>query len=422
VLRVAVVGAGLAGLCLAQGLRRDGIEVTVYERDADLSVRGQGYRLHLDARAGLALQHCLGEEAFALFLASVGEPGRAVTVLDHRLRVVRRLEGGPARSAAAGLAPQSLSVSADRRTLREVLAFGLDDVLRFSHEFVSYEAREPVGPGAAGGDGVVLRFADGRSASADVLVGADGAHSVVRRQFLPGARVEDTGARCVYGRTLLSALDQVDLPGCFADGFTAVTAGRLGLACGMHRYRSSFDDLATCWPQARLTPQPDYLMWALSGRGPDLPVADAALRTLGPAALHDRVIRAVSGWHPTVRQVIERATVADTQLIQVHAAGIPTSPWTPTRVTVIGDAIHAMSPARGSGANTALADAARLASALAAVTQETPESTGTGLLTRIGHSEADLRRIGDEAVAAARQAEMRYGRPPRWLRLFTRHS
>jgi 2-polyprenyl-6-methoxyphenol hydroxylase-like FAD-dependent oxidoreductase len=53
-LRVAVAGAGLGGLCLAQGLLRAGADVTIYERDASLTGRRQGYRLHVDARAGLA--------------------------------------------------------------------------------------------------------------------------------------------------------------------------------------------------------------------------------------------------------------------------------------------------------------------------------------------------------------------------------
>ena len=60
--RVAAAGAGPGGLCLAQGLRRAGAEVTVYERDDGCARRRQGYRLHVDARAGLALQECLPPE------------------------------------------------------------------------------------------------------------------------------------------------------------------------------------------------------------------------------------------------------------------------------------------------------------------------------------------------------------------------
>jgi len=61
-LRVAVAGGGLGGLCLAQGLARAGADVMVYERDATLAGRRQGYRLHVDARAGLALDATLPPE------------------------------------------------------------------------------------------------------------------------------------------------------------------------------------------------------------------------------------------------------------------------------------------------------------------------------------------------------------------------
>jgi 2-polyprenyl-6-methoxyphenol hydroxylase-like FAD-dependent oxidoreductase len=54
-MRVAVAGAGVGGLCLAQGLRRGGVDVRVFERGGP---RRQGYRLHLDARAGIALARC----------------------------------------------------------------------------------------------------------------------------------------------------------------------------------------------------------------------------------------------------------------------------------------------------------------------------------------------------------------------------
>ncbi|HEY3480100.1 MAG TPA: NAD(P)-binding protein [Streptomyces sp.] len=54
-----MVGGGVSGLCLAQGLRQDGVDVTVYERDPALGSGRQGYRIHLDARAGLATS-CAG--------------------------------------------------------------------------------------------------------------------------------------------------------------------------------------------------------------------------------------------------------------------------------------------------------------------------------------------------------------------------
>jgi phytoene dehydrogenase-like protein len=72
-LRVAVAGGGLGGLCLAQGLLKAGVDVTVYERDARLAGRRQGYRLHVDARAGLALEQCLPPESLALFQATCGD-------------------------------------------------------------------------------------------------------------------------------------------------------------------------------------------------------------------------------------------------------------------------------------------------------------------------------------------------------------
>ena len=52
-LRVAVAGGGLGGLCLAQGLLKAGVDVTVYERDTQLAAWRQGYRLHVDAPACL---------------------------------------------------------------------------------------------------------------------------------------------------------------------------------------------------------------------------------------------------------------------------------------------------------------------------------------------------------------------------------
>ena len=47
-MRVAIIGGGIGGLCLAQGLKQAGVSVAVYERDRTPTARLQGFRIHID--------------------------------------------------------------------------------------------------------------------------------------------------------------------------------------------------------------------------------------------------------------------------------------------------------------------------------------------------------------------------------------
>jgi 2-polyprenyl-6-methoxyphenol hydroxylase-like FAD-dependent oxidoreductase len=380
-LRVAVVGGGLGGLCLAQGLLRAGADVTVYERDASLVTRRQGYRLHLDARAGLALEATLPPESFARFQATCAQPSRRLTVTTERLRVLHEQADN---RGADPYAPATLSTSVDRHTFREVLAAGLGGRIAFGHELARYDAR----PGA-----VRLHFAGGQEAEADVLVGADGVGSAVRGQYLPAASPADSGARCIYGKTPLNP--DAALPAVLEDGFTAVVGGRIGMAIGVVRFRTP--------PQALgLTPATDYLMWALAGDRQCFGVPDSELTALDPAGLHTLSAKLIRTWHPDLRALHAAADVDQTFAIRVRTS--PAVPaWPPSRVTVLGDAIHAMSPARGSGANTALQDAALLCRLL--TTDGMLTTDGSGVVAAIGDYERQMREYGYAAVAASRQAE-----------------
>ena len=86
-------------------------------------------------------------------------------------------------------------------------------------------------------------------------------------------------------------------------------------------------------------------------------------------------------------------------------SSVPVLAWPASRVTLLGDAIHAMSPARGSGANTALNDAEELCRALVPAAQ--PESADP--VTAIGADEQKMRDYGYAAVEASRQAEAETG-------------
>lgn len=88
---VAVVGAGLSGLCLAQSLKKSGIDVHVYERDDSAETRGQGYRITLDERGVRALEVCLPDSLFTLFEATSGAPGGFFRFTRRDLREIFRL-------------------------------------------------------------------------------------------------------------------------------------------------------------------------------------------------------------------------------------------------------------------------------------------------------------------------------------------
>ena len=383
-LRVAVAGAGLGGLCLAQGLVRAGVDVQVYERDSAPDVRRQGYRLHLDARAGLALDACLRPELFRLVLATASRPGRRFTVLSSQLRVMHETLGDPNGDPDQ---PHTLTTSVNRGTLREILGAGLDERIHLGRELVGYQS-DP--------DGVTLHFADGSVERADVLVGADGVNSAVRRKLLPNASVVDTGSRIIYGKTPLDDEARRIMPAPLRDGFTAIIGGHVGMAAGLVEFRQPpAQAAAAIAPDVRLSPADDYLMWGVSAQHDRLPEPDERMAEMDAAALHAVASAAIRSWHPDLRALLAKAAVDETFLIRVRSAErVPA--WPPSRVTLLGDAIHAMSPARGSGANTALLDASRLCTAL----------TGDAeVVAAIGEYEEDMRDYGFAAVEASRAAE-----------------
>ena len=147
--RIAIVGAGLSGLCLAQGLRKAGVDVAVYERDASPSSRAQGYRISIDSRGTEALRACLPPRLYQLYEATLGQPSLGVAVfatdgetleLQHAMHF--------SQSPRPGLPASGRAV--DRLILRETLMAGIADAVHFGKTFTDYEAHA---------DGVEARFA-----------------------------------------------------------------------------------------------------------------------------------------------------------------------------------------------------------------------------------------------------------------------
>ncbi|MFI9504561.1 FAD-dependent oxidoreductase [Nocardia sp. NPDC052566] len=358
-----MIGAGLGGLCLVQGLRRAGISVAVYERDSAAGVRRQGYRLHIDRRGRDALSVTLPPRLFALVAAIAGRPAANVNGFDPELRStgVFTLDG-PAPSADGGIMPAHTII--DRQVLRRILLSGLDDVVHYGHRCVGYDSDA---------DAVTARFADGSIARGSVLVAADGVGSVIRAQRLPHARIADSRTRLIYGRVPLTSELRCALPPAMFSVFNSVVAqDRRFLGIAPVQYREApHTASARLAPELVLEPIEDTLAVMFGRRLDRLGLTDRELRAASGRELCELVLEQTSGWHPLVTRIVEGWTPATVYPIAVRSS-VPIPPWPTSNVTLLGDAIHAMSPAAGAGANIALRDAAALTAALTEVVAGRP--------------------------------------------------
>src|ERR1700680_4738153 len=89
---VAIVGGGIGGLCLAQGLKKAGISVAVYERDRTRTDRLQGYRIHISPGGSRALYACLPPALYELFVATCGRSSGGFRLVTEQLKELLRME------------------------------------------------------------------------------------------------------------------------------------------------------------------------------------------------------------------------------------------------------------------------------------------------------------------------------------------
>jgi salicylate hydroxylase len=332
---VLIIGGGIGGLTLAQGLKQAGISAAVYERDRTVNDRLQGYRIHISPTGSLALNECLPPHLFDIFDRTCGAPNIAVRFFTEHMRVLLAFEG----DLVASTDPIACHRAASRITLRQVLLAGLDNV-HFGKTFERYEQRDR---------GIIAYFADGSSAEGDVLVAADGGGSRVRRQFLPQAQRIDTGVIGIAGKIFLdAALDGISLVA--ARGglglFVATQEMTRGPIGGIGGNEPALAGAGNLYENTR-----SYLMWALSARREKFGLAEperADSATLAAAAAH-----AMRSWSHVLRDLVGLADPTTIACLPIRSS-VPIAPWQTQRITLLGDAIHSMTPYRGIGANVAL--------------------------------------------------------------------
>ena len=363
--RVAVVGGGTGGLCLAQALHQAGVEVAVYERSRVRTERLQGYRVHINPHGSRALHECLPAELWRAFVATCGTSGGTfgflTDQLDELLLVEDELTSGKDRD------PSRAHHSVSRITLHQVLSAGLDGLLHHGKEFQRYE-RAPDGT-------VTLHFADATTATADVLVAADGANSRVCRQYLPNTTRVDTGIRAIAGKYPLTEETKRLLPARLHDGPNSVIPPS---ACGMFVAPHEMDDNQTstvsgiggndqtlAQDAVLFDNTNSYVMWAYAANRSRYPRDDADLSDMDGERLRDVVGELIADWHPSLRRLVADSPARTVSMLPIRTS-VAVEPWETTNITLLGDAIHSMTPFRGIGANTALRDAQLLARNLTA--------------------------------------------------------
>ncbi|MDF1692208.1 MAG: NAD(P)/FAD-dependent oxidoreductase [Zhongshania sp.] len=333
--QVAIIGGGIGGVALAVACLHRGIPFTLFERDSGFGVRSQGYGLTLQ-QASKAI------EGFGIFGLKDGVISTRHVVHTTTGKVVA--EWGMRKWVHSGSkkAPKRTNVHIARQSLRLALLdqLGGNDAVQWGHQLVDLKECE--------GDGVDLSFevnGEIQHAKADLVVGADGIRSTVRRLLIG----EDTPLRYLGCIVILGICPLADLDGIESDLLDSATVFQT----------ANGNERIYIMPYAA-----DSVMWQLS-----FPLSEGeakALSAQGAQALKEEACRRTQ-WHEPIPQILAATRLAQVSGYPVYDRELLTAELLEkgAKVTLIGDAAHPMSPFKGQGANQALLDALALARGIA---------------------------------------------------------
>ncbi|MFJ9907233.1 FAD-dependent monooxygenase [Streptomyces sp. NPDC101152] len=315
--RILVIGGGIAGTATALALHKAGLGAEVFEAHP-------GSAEDLGAFLTLASN---GMRALAQIDASA-----AVTALGFPLTSMRVLDAEGARLAQVSLGEASDPLLRYRCLRRGDLNSGLQKEAERRGIVIRHGAR--LASVRQDSDGITAHFADGSTATGDLLVGADGLNSTLRQAIAPGVRPRYAGQRVFYGYTNASTPSAKDA--CITMVRGSGAAFGYAVSPGGETY------------------------WFARVAGDPLPAEEIAQGT--PERWRELLLPVLRK-HTTPAADIVAAATSD--VLVTNATEIPTgTPWRSGRALLVGDAAHAASPATGQGASMALEDAVVLAKCL----------------------------------------------------------
>jgi len=328
--RVLIAGAGIGGLAAASSLMKAGHTVEIYEQAPQLAEIGAG--IQVSANAMHVLRYLGLEEA----IARVGvQPGAYVFRLHDTGEEIQRFSLSEEHERMHG-APYRQLHRADLHEILAVRARAADPgVVRLNHKAMGF---------TESADGVELHFADGTSARGDLLIGADGLKSVVRKQFLGDVPATYTGDAAWR---LLVPTER--LPADLLERVMSVFMGPEGHVVSYYLRAGSLLNFVGCVETDQVSDESwtQKLPW-------------------------DEFKAQFKGWHPAIQTIIDAADKDQCYRWSLFNRP-PIRNWSTGRVTLLGDAAHPTLPYLAQGAVMAIEDGAVLTRALA-MTNSIPEA------------------------------------------------
>lgn len=311
--KIIIIGGGIGGLCTAIALQQYGFDVKVYEKARKLGEVGAGLTLWSNAIKVLrelgvadAVTGAGSKLKRSQIRADNGE-----TLFDARTDEMEMKYGAPV-------------VAIHRADLHEILINALKpNTLRLDMNCARFEQDD---------NKVIVHFENGENDLADILIGADGIHSVVRKQMFPEIQLRYSGYTAWRG--------VVETGNEAALGLTSESWG-VGARFGIVRVDKK------------------RIYWFATHNQPIDEKATGEQKK-------SKLLNIFNKWHEPIDHLLD-ATPAESILQNDICDIAPFASWTNGRVALLGDAAHPTTPNMGQGACMAMESAYVLARALAEV-------------------------------------------------------
>ena len=352
-LKVVVVGAGMGGLTTALAMQRAGYEVEIYDRVSELRPAGAGISLWSN---GVKVLNRLG---LGPEIAKIGGPMQQMAYYAKSGELLTRFSLSPLVEEV-GQPPYPVS----RTDLQQMLlaAVGEDNV-QLGKRCVAVEQTA---------EGATAIFEDGHRASGDLVVGADGTHSVIRSHVL-GQKLERRYVGYVNWNGLVPASEDI-APLDSWDIYVGNGQRASVMPVGGDRFYFFFD----------------------------VPLPKGTERN--SERFKQELSEHFSGWAEPVQNLIQQIDPEKTNRVEIHDIE-PLEALVKGRIALIGDAAHSTSPVLGQGGCQAMEDAWALANYLVTTNLSVEDAL-------IRYEDSRKERVADIVLGARKRSNMTHAKEP----------